>query len=130
MNGTTNFPLYSTPHPMLIVPLQFDVGLLSNLDLRSSTGTISRHLNPLGSGHQCSSMAVKDGRLKQPTLPPCTVQQFNFCQALADHGGEEKGEENAANQHVVVVILEHVELLGRVDPGLVDVKTVSDNLCR
>lgn len=38
------------------------------------------------------------------TLPPGPVEQFNFCQAFADHGGKEKGEENTTDQHVVVVV--------------------------
>lgn len=38
------------------------------------------------------------------TLPPGPVEQFDFCQAFADHGGKEKGEENTTDQHVVVVI--------------------------
>lgn len=45
------------------------------------------------------------------TLPPSSVEQFDFRQAFADHGGEEKGKENAADQHVVVVVFEHVKLL-------------------
>lgn len=69
-------------------------------------------------------------RWEAQASPPRPVQQFDLGQALADHGGEEKGEEDAADQHVVVVVLEHVELLGGVDPGLVDVQTVSHNLRR
>lgn len=103
---------------------------LSNFDLCSSTGTFSRHLIPSGRGHQCSFRAVRDGRLQRPALSPRPVQQFDFRQAFANHGGEEKGKENAADQHVVVVVLEHVELLRGVDPGLVDVQTVSHNLRR
>lgn len=37
-------------------------------------------------------------------LPPGPVEQFDFCQAFADHGGKEKSEEYAADQHVVVVV--------------------------
>lgn len=62
------------------------------------------------------------------TLPPCPVEQFDFRQAFADHGGEEKGEENAADQHVVVVVFQHVKLLRGIDPCLVDVQTVRHHL--
>lgn len=62
------------------------------------------------------------------TLPPSSVEQFDFCQAFADHGGEEKGQENAADQHVVVVVFQHVELLWGIDPRLVDVQTVRHHL--
>lgn len=64
------------------------------------------------------------------TLSPCPVQQFDFCKAFADHGGEEKGKENAADQHVVVVVFKHVKLLWGVDSRLVDVQTVRHNLHR
>lgn len=38
-------------------------------------------------------------------LPPGPVEQFDFCQAFAYHGGKEQGKEYTADQHVVVVIL-------------------------
>lgn len=62
------------------------------------------------------------------TLSPCPVQQFDFRKAFADHGGEEKGKENAADQHVVVVVFKHIKLLWGVDSRLVDVQTVRHNL--
>lgn len=62
------------------------------------------------------------------TLPPGSVEQFDLRQPFADHGGEEKGEEDAADQHVVVVVLQHVKLLGGINPRLEDVQTVSHHL--
>ncbi|KAG7227008.1 hypothetical protein INR49_022354, partial [Caranx melampygus] len=47
--------------------------------------------------------AARDGNLMY-ALPPGPVEQFDFCQAFADHGGKEKSEEYAADQHVVVVV--------------------------
>lgn len=44
-------------------------------------------------------------------LPPSSVEQFDFCQPLADHGGKEEGEQDAADQHVVVVVFQNVKLL-------------------
>lgn len=45
------------------------------------------------------------------TLPPSSVEQFDFCQPFADHGGKKKGEENATDQHVVVVVFQYIKLL-------------------
>ena len=56
-----------------------------------------------GWGPRCSLGAVRDG-IVTVTLPPGPVEQFDFCQAFTDHGGKEKGEENATDQHVVVVV--------------------------
>lgn len=39
------------------------------------------------------------------SLSPGPVEQFDFRQAFAYHGGKEKGKEYTADQHVVVVIL-------------------------
>lgn len=61
-------------------------------------------------------------------LPPGPVEQLDFGQPLADHGGKEEGEEHAADQHVVIVVLQHVKLFGRIDAGLVDVETVCHHL--
>lgn len=119
------FPACKRPTPHLPHPCSSMWALLLKFDLRPSTGTFSGYLIPSGRGHQC---IFRDGRLRRPTLSPRPVQQFDFGQALADHGGEEQGKENAADQHVVVVILEHVKLLWGVDPRLVNVQTVSHNL--
>lgn len=62
--------------------------------------------------------------------PPGPVEQFDLCQTFTDHGGEEQREQNTADQDVVVVIFQHVELLGGVHPGLVDVKTVRNHQTR
>lgn len=72
-----------------------------NFDLCSSTGTFPSRLISSGWGLSCSFRAVRDGIF---ILPPGPVEQFDFCQAFADHGGKEKGEENATDQHVVVVV--------------------------
>lgn len=61
-------------------------------------------------------------------LPPGPVEQFDFCQAFADHGGKEKGQEDTTDQHVVIVVFQHVELLWGIDPRLVDVETVCHHL--
>ena len=64
----------------------------------------------------------------RPPSPPGAVQQLDLGEPLADHGGEEESEEHAADQHVVVVVLQHVELLGGVDARLVDVQSVGHHL--
>lgn len=61
-------------------------------------------------------------------LPPGTVQQLDLSQPLADHGGEDQSEEDTADQHVVVIIVQHVELLGGVDPSLIDIQAVRHHL--
>lgn len=63
-------------------------------------------------------------------LSPGPVKQFDFCQAFADHGGKEKSKEDAADEHVVVVVFQDVELLGGIHAGLVDVETVCHHLQR
>lgn len=45
------------------------------------------------------------------TLPPSSVEQFDFCQPFADHGCKEQGEEDTTDQHVVVVVLQYIKLL-------------------
>lgn len=61
-------------------------------------------------------------------LPPGTVQEFDLRQPLRDHGGKDQAKEDAADEHVVVVVLQDVELFGRVDAGLVNVQTVGHDL--
>lgn len=59
----------------------------------------------------CAASGLSETGLLTVTLPPGPVEQFDFGQAFADHGGKEKGEEDATDQHVVVVVFQHVELL-------------------
>lgn len=61
-------------------------------------------------------------------LPPGTVQEFDLRQPLRDHGGEDQAKEDTADEHVVIVVLQDVELFGRVDAGLVNVQTVGHDL--
>lgn len=63
-----------------------------------------------------------------PPSAPGPVQQLHLGQSLGDHGGKDQPEEDAADQHIVVVILEHVKLLGGVHPRLEDVQPVGYNL--
>lgn len=61
-------------------------------------------------------------------LSPGTVQEFDLRQPLRDHGGEDQAEEDAADEHIVIVVLQDVELFGRVDTSLVDVQAVRHDL--
>lgn len=86
---------------------------LLNLDLCSSTGAF---LSCRSSGWEVLRAASPGGLTEMGVcwsvrLPPSPVEQFDFCQPLADHGGEEQGEEDAADQHVVVVVLQDIKLL-------------------
>ena len=61
-------------------------------------------------------------------LSPGTVQEFDLRQPLRDHGGEDQAKEDAADEHVVIVILQDVKLFGRVDTSLVNVQTIRHDL--
>lgn len=78
----------------------------------------------LGWGWDPSPAALQAG----PPSAPGPVQQLHLGQSLGDHGGKDQPEEDAADQHVVIVILEHIKLLGGVHPGLEDVQPVGYNL--
>lgn len=129
MNRTI-FPCVQHPTPRFLTPAVlcglYCRTLTSVLLQAHSPGITSRRAEVISAASGLSEMGGSSGT----TLPPRPVQQFDFRQALADHGGEEQGKENAADQHVVVVVFEHVELLRGVDPGLVDVQAVSHNLRR
>lgn len=71
---------------------------------------------------------LQERRLRRSLLPPGPVEQFDFCQAFANHGGKEKCKENATDQHVVVVVFQYVKLLGGIDACLVDVEAVCHHL--
>lgn len=62
------------------------------------------------------------------SLPPGTVQEFHLGQSLSDHGGKDQAKEDAADEHVVVVILQDVKLFGWVDSSLVNVQAVGHHL--
>lgn len=61
-------------------------------------------------------------------LPPGPIQELHLCQPLGDHGGKHQAKEDAADQHVVIVVLQDVKLLGWVDSSLVNVQTIGHNL--
>lgn len=63
-----------------------------------------------------------------PPSAPGPVQQLHLGQSLGDHGGKDQPKEDTADQHVVIVVLEHIKLLGGVHPGLEDVQPVGYNL--
>lgn len=58
---------------------------------------------------------------------PGTVQKFDLSQSFGNHGGKDEADENAADEDVVIVVLQHIELLGGVDASLVDVQSVGHN---
>jgi len=62
--------------------------------------------------------------------PPSTVQQLHLSQSLCDHRSKNQPEEDTADQHVVVVVFQDIELLRRVHSGLVDVQAVGNDLKR
>lgn len=122
-NPSDGQPQASFPHP------RSSMWALLNLDLCSSTGMF---LSCRSSGWEVLRTAswglTEMGVCPSVPLPPSSVEQFDFCQPLADHGGKEKGKENATDQHVVVVVFQHIELLRGIDPGLEDVQTISHHL--
>lgn len=63
-------------------------------------------------------------------LPPGTVQQLHLGKSLCDHGSKNQPEEDAAYQHVVIVIFQDIKLLRWVHSGLVDVQAICNNLKR
>lgn len=63
-----------------------------------------------------------------PLSAPGPVQQLHLGQSLGDHGGKDQPKEDTADQHIVIVVLEHIKLLGGVHPGLEDVQPVGYNL--
>lgn len=65
------------------------------------------------------------GRGRLTSSAPGTIEKLHLCQSLSDHGGKYQAEEDAADQHVVVVILQDIKLFGRVDPSLVNVQAIS-----
>lgn len=72
------------------------------------TSVLLQARSPAVSSHRAEVLGAASGLsetgLLTVTLPPSPVKQFDFGQAFADHGGKEKGEEDAADQHVVVVV--------------------------
>lgn len=81
-------------------------------------------------GHPCidDEVKVEIDRPLRRFLPPGPVEQFDLCQAFADHGGKEQAKEYTANQHIVIVILKYIKLFGGINSGLVDVKSVCNHL--
>lgn len=61
-------------------------------------------------------------------LPPCSVEELDLGEPLADHGGEEEPQQHAADEHVVIVVLQHVELFGRVHARLEEVQPIGHHL--
>lgn len=80
----------------------------------SSADRTGLQLFYLGTGHQSS--------------PPGSIEEFHLGQSLGDHGGKHQAEEDTADQHVVVVVFQDIELFGRVDSGLVNVQTIGHDL--
>lgn len=121
------------------VPLCEQLLLLSIFQQGCHTDVGSRHSGKLEPG------ARQGGRSSpRPSLSPCSsrslprraalspgpVQQLHLSQSLGDHSGKNQPEEDAAYQHVVIVILQDVELLRWVHSGLVDVQAVRNDLKR
>lgn len=96
---------------------------LLNFDLSLSAGMAHAISSPWAEVLHAALKSARDGILFI-ILPPGSVEQFNFCQAFADHGGKEKGKENTTDQHVVVVIFKDVKLFRGIDTCLVDVQTI------
>lgn len=78
----------------------------------------------LGVGLRSQPSSLQAG----PPSAPGPVQQLHLGQPLGDHGGKDQPKEDTADQHVVIVILEHIKLLGGVHTGLEDVQPVGYNL--
>lgn len=60
-------------------------------------------------------------------LPPRAVEQLHLSQPLGDHGGEDQPEQHAADQDIIVVVFQDIELFGWIDSGLVDVQPICHN---
>lgn len=85
----------------------------SSTPCQTAAGDFSLTLPPL------CSRAVGLG-----SLPPGTIQEFDLCQSLRDHGSKNKAKEDTADQNVVIVIFQDIKLFGWVDSSLVNVQTI------
>lgn len=63
-----------------------------------------------------------------PGLPPGSVEEFDLCQPLCDHGGKNQAKEDTADEHIVIVVFQDIKLLGRVNSSLVNIQTVGHHL--